>query len=188
MLDLRDVRATLRWAHSDLRTHRGEALFLVLATAGIVVSLLLATALFGYATNPWQRVFTQARGAHVWIHTVPSADARGLTRLPGVESVAGPYRTESATVSVRGTRASVELRGTPELPAVGRPLLTAGHWLDPAEPDGVVLESSLARALLAEPGDALTLPGAARALTVEGIADSAEPRYSAGEQPGLVWA
>ncbi|MCC5479511.1 ABC transporter permease [Streptomyces sp. NPDC059680] len=188
MLNLRDVRATLRWAHSDLRTHRGEALFLVLATAGIVVSLLLATALFGYATNPWQRVFTQARGAHVWIHTVPSADARGLSRLGGVESVAGPYRTESATVAVRGTRASVELRGTPQLPSVGRPLLAAGHWLDPAEPDGVVLESSLARALLAEPGDTLTLPGTARSLTVEGIADSAEPRYSPGEQPGLVWA
>ncbi len=72
---LKPVRATLRWAHSDLRTHRGEALFLVLATAGIVVSLLLATALFGYATNPWQRVFTQAHGAHVTLHTTVSADA-----------------------------------------------------------------------------------------------------------------
>ncbi len=104
-----------RWAQSDLRTHRGEALFLVLATAGIVASLLLATALFGYATNPWQRIFTQARGAHVWIHTVPFADTRKLARLDGVESVAGPYRTESATVAVRGSRASVELRGV--LPA-----------------------------------------------------------------------
>src|SRR5262249_53578664 len=163
-------------------------LFITLATAGIVASLLLAAALFGYATNPWQRVFTQAHGAHVWIHTAASADAGRLARLDGVQSVAGPYRTESATVAVPGTRASVELRGTPRLPSVARALLTAGHWLDPAEPAGVVLESSLARALLAEPGDTLTLPGTARALTVEGIADSAEPRYSPGEQPGLVWA
>ncbi|MEU1009260.1 FtsX-like permease family protein [Streptomyces sp. NPDC005890] len=182
------MRATLRWAHSDLRTHRGEALFLVLATAGIVASLLLATALFGYATNPWQRTFAEARGAHVWLHTAPSADARKLARLDGVTSVAGPYRTESATVAARGTRAFVELRGTPRPPAVGRPLLTTGRWLDPAAPDGVVLESSLARALLAEPGDTLTLPGTARTLTVEGIADSAEPPYRPGEQPGLVWA
>ncbi|MFF3335926.1 ABC transporter permease [Streptomyces sp. NPDC002888] len=182
------MRATLRWAHSDLRTHRGEALFLVLATAGIVVSLLLATALFGYATNPWQRVFTQARGAHVWIHTDPSAQVRKLAELDGVESVAGPYPTASATLAARGTRASVELRGTPERPVVGRPLITSGHWLDPATPDGVVLESRLARALLAEPGDPLTLPGTTRKLTVLGIADSAEPRYRAGEQPGLVWA
>lgn len=182
------MRATLRWAHSDLRTHRGEALFIVLATAGIVASLLLATALFGYATNPWQRVFTQARGAHVWIHTDRGADAAKLAGLDGVESVAGPYPTEPATLASRGTRASVELRGTPRMPSVGRPLLTSGHWLDAAQPDGVVLESRLARALLAEPGDTLTLVGTHRTLTVLGIADSAEPRYRPGEQPGLVWA
>jgi len=182
------VRATLRWAHSDLRTHRGEALFLVLATAGIVVSLLLATALFGYATNPWQRVFTQAHGAHVWLHTGPSADVREAAGLDGVESVSGPYPTESVTLASRGTRASVELRGTPGRPTVGRPLVASGRWLDAGTPDGVVLESSLALALLAEPGDTLTVPGTARRLTVVGVADSAEPRYRPGEQPGLVWA
>ncbi|MEU8473281.1 FtsX-like permease family protein [Streptomyces sp. NPDC029006] len=182
------MRAALRWAHSDLRTHRGEALFLVLATAGIVTSLLFATALFGYATNPWQRTFAETRGAHVWLHTTPAADARAVARLDGVTAVAGPYRTESATVAARGARAAVELRGTPRPPSVGRPLLTAGRWLDPAAPDGVVLESSLARALLAEPGDTLTLPGTARTLTVEGVADCAEPPYRPGEQPGLVWA
>ncbi|MEW2297779.1 ABC transporter permease [Streptomyces sp. NPDC006743] len=182
------MRATLRWAHSDLRTHRGEALFLVLATAGIVVSLLLATALFGYATNPWQRVFTQSRGAHVWIHTVKNADTGRLASLDGVRAVAGPYPDTFATVSLRGVRASVELRGTPAPPSVDRPLLVSGHWLDPRDAGGVVLESSLARALLAEPGDTLTVPDTARTLTVVGVAESAEPRYRPGEQPGLVWA
>ncbi|GGT12146.1 FtsX-like permease family protein [Streptomyces chromofuscus] len=182
------MRATLRWVHSDLRTHRGEALFIVLATAGVVASLLLATALFGYATNPWQRVFTQSRDAHVWLHTSPSADAGRLSGLDGVESVAGPYPTESATVAARGIRAFVELRGTSPGPAAGRPLVASGRWLDGAYPDAVVLESHLARALLAEPGDLLTLPGTARTLTVAGIADSAEPRYRPGERPGLVWA
>ncbi|MDQ0747646.1 putative ABC transport system permease protein [Streptomyces africanus] len=182
------MRATLRWAHSDLRTHRGEALFLVLATAGIVASLLLATALFGYATNPWQRVFTQSHGAHVWLHTDTAADTGKLAELEGVDSVAGPYPTAATTVASRGSRAAVELRGTPERPSVGRPPVVSGHWLDPATPNGVVLESRLARALLAEPGDILTVPGTARELTVVGLADSAEPRYRPGEQPGLVWA
>ncbi|MFI8892934.1 FtsX-like permease family protein [Streptomyces paradoxus] len=182
------MRATLRWAHSDLRTHRGEALFLVLATAGIVASLLLATALFGYATNPWQRVFTQSHGAHVWLHTDKAADAGKLAGLDGVDTVAGPYPTAAVTVSSRGSRASVELRGTPERPSVGRPPIVSGHWLDPSAPNGVVLESRLARVLLAEPGDTLTVPGTARELTVVGLADSAEPRYRPGEQPGLVWA
>lgn len=182
------MRATLRWAHADLRSHRGEALFIVLATAGIVASLLLATALFGYATNPWQRVFTQSQGAHIWIHTNPSADAAGLAELDGVASVAGPYPTAAATLASRGTRASVELRGTADRPTTGRPLLASGRWLDSGVPDGVVLESGLARALWAEPGDTLTVPGTDRTLTVLGIADSAEPRYSPGERPGLVWA
>ncbi|MER6622815.1 ABC transporter permease [Streptomyces sp. NPDC000931] len=182
------MRATLRWAHSDLRTHRGEALFLVLATAGIVASLLLATALFGYATNPWQRVFAQAHGAHVTLHTTASADAGELAGLDGVESVAGPYPTAALTLASGGGRASVELRGTPAEPEVGRPLITSGRWLDPAAPDGVVLESRLARALLTTPGDTLTVPGTTRELTVVGVADSAEPRYRPGERPGLVWA
>ncbi|MFJ6729062.1 ABC transporter permease [Streptomyces sp. NPDC091281] len=181
------MRATLRWAHSDLRTHRGEALFLVVATAGIVASLLLATALFGYATNPWQRVFTQARGAHVWIHTGPTAAASGLAGLDGVEDVAGPFPVSVTTLTSRGARASVELRGTVREPAVGRPLLTTGRWLDPAVPDGVVLDSRLARTLVAQPGDTLALPGTGE-LTVLGVADSAEPRYRPGDRPGVVWA
>ncbi|WP_329295731.1 ABC transporter permease [Streptomyces sp. NBC_01455] len=182
------MRATLRWAHSDLRTHRGEALFLVLATAGIVVSLLLATALFGYATNPWQRIFTQTHGAHVWIHTGNSTDLGKLTAVDGVEAVAGPYAIAETTLTSRGTRANVELRATPSLPSVGHPLLTAGHWLNPTTPDGVVLESRLAHALLAGPGDTLSLPDRSAKVTVVGVADTAETRYRPGEQPGLVWA
>ncbi|MFJ8749457.1 ABC transporter permease [Streptomyces sp. NPDC102441] len=183
------MRATLRWAHTDLRTHRGEALFIVLATTGIVTALLLATALFGYATNPWQRIFTQSHGAHVWIHTGPAADTGRLASLDGVEGLSGPYRTASATVVSRGVRAAVELRGAGEdPPATGRPLITSGRWLTSGSPDGVVLESSLARALWAEPGDVLTVPGSDRPLTVLGIADSAELRYRPGQRPGTVWA
>ncbi|KUH36584.1 MULTISPECIES: ABC transporter permease [Streptomyces] len=196
------MRAMLRWAHADLRTHRGEALFLVSATAGIVASLLVAAALFGYATNPWQRVFAQSHGAHVWLHTgrttdparladpARTADPARLAALDGVAAVAGPYDTVATTVASRGARAAVELRAAPARPpATGRPLVTAGRWLDPAAPDGVVLESGLAAALVAGPGDTLTLPGGtARALTVVGVADTAEPRYRPGERAGTVWA
>ncbi|GAA2340129.1 ABC transporter permease [Streptomyces kunmingensis] len=182
------MRAALRWAHADLRSHRGEALFIVLATAGIVISLLLATTLFEYATNPWQRVFTQSQGPHVWIRTGPSADADRLAGLDGVTSVAGPYPTAATTLASRGTRASVELRGTVDRPTTGRPLLASGRWLDPGTPDGVVLESGLARVLWVQPGDTLNVPGTARTLIVLGTADSAEPRYNPGERPGLVWA
>ncbi|MEU6631931.1 FtsX-like permease family protein [Streptomyces parvus] len=183
------MRAILRWAHVDLRAHRGEALFIVAATTGIVAALLLAAALFGYATNPWQRMFTQSHGAHVWIRTNPAADPGRLASLDGVEALSGPYRTTSATVESRGARAGVELRGADETPPTsGRPLITSGHWLTSDSPDGVVLESSLARALLAEPGDILTVPANGHSLTVLGIADSPEPRYRPGERAGTVWA
>ncbi|NEE41752.1 ABC transporter permease, partial [Streptomyces sp. SID7982] len=183
------MRAILRWAHVDLRAHRGEALFIVVATMGIVAALLLAAALFGYAANPWQRMFTQSHGAHVWIRTTATADPGRLAALDGVEALSGPYRTTSATVESRGARAGVELRGADENPpASGRPLITSGRWLTSDSPDGVVLESSLARALLAEPGDLLTVPANGRSLTVLGIADSPEPRYRPGERAGTVWA
>ncbi|MGW5344935.1 ABC transporter permease [Streptomyces sp. NPDC004050] len=190
------MRATLRWAHADFRAHRGEALFVVLASAGIIASLLLAGALFGYAANPWQRSFNQSRGAHVWLHTRAGADVAALSGLDGVAAVSGPFRTAAATVESRGARAAVTLRATETAPPeTGRPLLTAGSWLTPpdgaADRDGtVVLEASVARALWAEPGDTVRVTGpdgAPRTLRVSGVAETAEPRYRPGGAPGTGW-
>ncbi|MCZ7433160.1 ABC transporter permease [Streptomyces sp. WMMC1477] len=205
------MRAVLRWAHADLRAHRGEALFILLATAGITASLLLAGALFSYAANPWQRVFTQSEGAHVWLHTRADTDdaaVLGLSRLAEVSDVAGPYRTTRTAASSPSAEAAVELRATgPELPGTARPLLVTGRWLtaeDTGTPDGesggspsqvsphpgVVLEESLATALGASPGDTVTVPGEDRGrhpLTVVGVVETAEPGYRPGERPGTAW-
>ncbi|AXK33117.1 ABC transporter permease [Streptomyces armeniacus] len=215
------VRATLRWAHADLRANRGQALFSVLATAGIIASLLLAAALFSYATNPWERIFTQTRGAHVWLSTSAGAEMAGLSRLDGVTGVSGPFRTTRTTAESGGVRAVLEMRAADagEPPEVARPQLVSGHWLEDAGPggrpdvvqgdgvrgdgvhgegargaestarDGIVLEESLAEAMWAEPGDTLTVPGSdgPRRLEVVGVAETAEPHYSPGEQPGVGW-
>ncbi|MGK5498699.1 FtsX-like permease family protein [Streptomyces sp. URMC 125] len=185
------MRATLRWAHADLRAHRGEALFIVLATAGITACLLLAGALFSYAADPWQRVFTQSDGAHVWIHTRADAEPDRLAGLEGVTGVAGPFATARTTVELGGARAAVELRATgPEPPAVARPLVTAGRTAEGGADDEIVLEGSLAAALWAEAGDTVTVrggPGVERELRVVGVADTAERRYAPGERPGIAW-
>ncbi|MFG2194703.1 FtsX-like permease family protein [Streptomyces sp. NPDC048639] len=188
------ARATARWVRADLRAHRGEALFLVLATAGIIVSLLLAGAFLAYAANPWQRVFTQSTGAHVWLQTKGATDAGALAELDGVEAVSGPFGTAGATAQLGGTRATVQLRAAEsQPPEVARPLVDAGRWLDTGDErggNGIVLESSLARALWAEPGDALKVTGTGgevRTLRVTGIAETAEARYSPGETPGIAW-
>lgn len=188
------MRATLRWAHADFRAHRGEALFVVLASAGIIASLLLAGALFGYAANPWQRIFNQSEGAHIWLQTRPGADPAALSRLEGVDALSGPYRTAATTVESRGARASVALRATGvRPPATARPLVTSGSWLAPQDDGGaraLVLESSAARSLWAEPGDTVRVTGpdgAVRTLRVTGVAEAAEPPYRAGGGPGIGW-
>ncbi|MGP3926465.1 FtsX-like permease family protein [Streptomyces sp. 8N616] len=197
--------ATARWVRADLRAHRGESLFLVLATAGIIVSLLLAGAFLAYAANPWQRVFTQSSGAHVWIQTKgtadPAADPAALAGLDEVDAASGPFSTAGATAELSGARATVQLRAAEaDPPDVARPLVTAGRWLGAGAGEGtgsgagaesgIVLESSLARALWAEPGDSLKVRGsggAVQTLRVTGIADTAEPQYSPGETPGTAW-
>ncbi|KPI11189.1 protein of unknown function DUF214 [Actinobacteria bacterium OV450] len=197
------MRATVRWAHADFRAHRGEALFVVLASAGIIASLLLAGALFSYAANPWQRIFNQSHGAHIWLHTRAGADTDALAGLDGVAALAGPYRTTATTVESHGARAGVTLRAAAvDPPETARPLVTAGGWL--TRPDtgtgtrtgadsaagSVVLEASVARALWAEPGDTVRLTGpdgAPHALRVSGIAEAAEPRYHPGGGPGIGW-
>ncbi|WP_327378231.1 FtsX-like permease family protein [Streptomyces sp. NBC_01216] len=201
------MRATLRWAQADFRAHRGEALFVVLASAGVIASLLLAGALFGYAANPWQRVFNQSHGAHIWLHTRAGADTDALSGVDGVAALSGPYRTAATTVESRGARAGVTLRAAPvEPPQTGRPLIGAGSWLAAPDGDGangtgsgtatgtgtgsVVLETSVARALWAEPGDTVRVTGpdgVTHQLRVSGTADAAEPRYQPGGAAGIGW-
>ncbi|WP_406190697.1 MULTISPECIES: ABC transporter permease [unclassified Streptomyces] len=185
------MRAMVRWVRADLREHRGEALFLLLATAGIVVSLLLAGALLSYAANPWQRVFTQSSGAHVWMKTKAGADPSVLGRLDGVQAVSGPFLTAPATAGLAGSTAAVQMRAvTDKPPRVARPLVTAGRWLAPGAEDEAVLESSLARALWAEPGDRVSVRvkgEAAHSLRITGVADIAESPYEPGEVPGVMW-
>ncbi|MDX3853895.1 FtsX-like permease family protein [Streptomyces sp. AK02-01A] len=185
------MRALTRWALADLRTHRGQAVSLLLATGGITAALLISVALLVYAADPWQRLFAATRGAHVWMRVDSAADTSALSGLDGVTAVSGPFRTVSVTVSNGPDQAVLDLRAagaTP--PAVGRPEIDSGRWLNSAPGDGIVLEKSLATALWVEPGDRISLPrdGAARSLRVVGIAETAEPAYTDGDSPGIGWA
>ncbi len=185
------MRAVIRWAGADLRTHRGQALSIVLATVGITTALLLSIALLSYAADPWQRMFTRTHGAQAWLRTTATADTSELSRLDGVTAVSGPFRTAELTALHGNDKAALELRASgPREPSVSRPLVTDGRWLNGHADDGIVLDSSVAAALWARPGDRLVLRGgsAHRTLTVVGIAETAEARYSPGDTPGIGWA
>ncbi|GAA0943222.1 FtsX-like permease family protein [Nonomuraea longicatena] len=184
-------RAGARWIRADLRARRGQALLTVLAVAGIVAALIMAATLLQEGTNPWRSLFAQTGGAHVWLHTKDSPQIGDLRAIDGVVQTAGPYRSAAVTVVRDGEKAPAALRAfasTP--PEVAHPVVTEGRWLDPAQPDGVVVEQSFAEALGLRVGAAVTvtaLNGARHTIYVRGVAVSAEQGFYPRWTPGLGW-
>ncbi|MEO3855203.1 FtsX-like permease family protein [Acrocarpospora sp. B8E8] len=183
--------AEWRWIRSDLRARRMQATLTVLAVAGIVAALVTAATLLEEGTNPWRGLFTRGHGAHVWIHTKDAPDISALGSLNGVTEIAGPYLSAPATLAGSGRKVPVALQEAPTaLPKVATPLLTEGRWLDPADPDGVVVERSFAAATGLRPGSAFTvtgLNGATHALFVKGVAESGDQGFYPDWAPGLAW-
>ncbi|GGS60865.1 hypothetical protein GCM10010156_19490 [Planobispora rosea] len=185
------VRASARWIRADLRARRGQAILTVLAVTGIVTALITSATLLEDGTNPWRRLFIQTKGAHVWIHTEDAPDVAALSRLPGVEQVAGPYRTAPVTLVLDGKKSPVALReATAEPPRVAAPLVREGRWLRPADGGGVVAERSFAQALglrVGDPFPVTALSGASHPLVVVGLADSSDQGFYPEWTPGLAW-
>jgi putative ABC transport system permease protein len=186
------VHATIRWIRADLRTRPGQALLSVSVVAGVVTALILAITMLAGAMDPWKGVFARSNGAHVWIHAHPGTDLSPLSHMAGVTGISGPYQTAAATAVWEGQRAPLELRALgSEMPEVGRPVVAQGRWLDPSNPDGVVIERTLARVLRLDVGDRLNVRGLdARRhdLPVIGIADESDQGPYPAVTPGLAWA
>ncbi|MEV5408278.1 FtsX-like permease family protein [Thermopolyspora sp. NPDC052614] len=180
-----------RWIRADLRARRGQAALTVLAVAGIVMALITGATLLEDGTNPWRGLFTRGNGAHVWIHTVQPPDPAVLRALDGVTDVAGPYRSAPGTLVQSGKKTPVTLQEMPAaLPRVGRPTLYEGRWLDPRDPEGVVVERSFAKAAGLRPGSAFTvtgLDGVTHNLIVVGLAESGDQGFYPEWTPGLAW-
>ncbi|GAA3120959.1 FtsX-like permease family protein [Streptosporangium carneum] len=185
------LRASARWIRADLRARRGQALLTVLAVAGIVTALITSATLLEDGTNPWRGLFTESRGAHVWIHTRDAPDVAALSRLQGVVRVAGPYRAAPVMLTTDGRKSPVTLRGMEaRLPAVAVPLVRQGRWLRAGDGEGVVVERSFARALdlrIGAPFTVTALNGATHPLTVVGLADTADQGFYPESTPGLAW-
>lgn len=184
------MRAAARWIRADLRARWGQALATVGVVGGVVAALLLSATLLAAATDPWQALFAQTRGAQVWLRLTTGTPVRELARLPAVTGLAGPYRTAAATLAEGAVKAPVELRATPAMPGIGRLLVRQGRWLTAAAPAGVVLESSLARAVRARPGQQLVidgLDGSSVRVRVLGLADTSDQGFYPDQTPGLIW-
>lgn len=186
------MRAILRWIRADMRASIGQALAVAGVVAGVVTALLLSAGLLQGATNPWQGLFTASSGAQIWLHLAPGTDAASLRSLPGVTASSRPEDATAATMVQPGLRTRVELRAMRPVPqAIGRPLMSSGHWLSGAVPGGVVLEVTLAEAVHAVVGDELTLDNVdgsvATRVRVEGLAETADQGFYPDQTPGLIW-
>jgi putative ABC transport system permease protein len=106
--------------------------------------------------------------------SVVLAEARTLSREPGVIAASGPYPVAGAVIRAHGLTAAVFVEGrTMAAAQVDQPALTSGSWV---RPGGIVLERTFAEALGVATGDRVTLDG--RAFTVAGLAvTSADPPY-----------
>ena len=185
------MRGTLRWAHADLRAHRGQALLTIGVVAGVTAALFLATMLLQGALNPWQQLFNRTHGADVLIYFQNGTNTRELSSLPGVQHVGQPYQAASATLEQGPVKSPVELRALkPVPPTMSAPLVVAGTWLRASEPDGAVLEASFAQAVHVGTGAQIAvvgIDGIMVGMRVIGIADTADQGFYPHWTPGLIW-
>jgi putative ABC transport system permease protein len=185
------MRGTLRWARADLRARRGQALTTIAVVAGVVAALFLAIMLLQGAVNPWQQLFARTRGADVLVYFQDGTNTADLRQVAGIHQMSTPYQAASATLEQGAVKSPVELRAmTPAPPAMSVPIIVDGSWLRSSAPDGAVLEASFAQAVHVGVGDRIQvdgIDGTSVAMTVIGIADTADQGFYPQWTPGLIW-
>jgi putative ABC transport system permease protein len=185
------MRGTLRWARADLRAHRGQAWTTIAVVAGVVAALFLAIMLLQGAVNPWQQLFARTHGADVLIYFQDGTNTADLRQVAGIHELSTPYQAASATLEQGAVKSPVELRAmTPAPPTMSVPVIVDGSWLRSSAPDGAVLEASFAQAVHVGVGDRIQvdgIDGTSVAMSVIGIADTADQGFYPQWTPGLIW-
>lgn len=185
------MRGTLRWVRADLRVRRGQALLTIGVVAGVVAALVLATMLLEGAVNPWKGLFARTHGADLVVYLSNGTPTAKLTRLRDVRApVAGPYRAAPATLEQGAVKSPVQLTAMTALPSMSTPLVVAGTWLQPSQPDGVVVEASFAAAAHVGLGDEISVQSVDAdvvRMKIVGIADTADQGFYPQWTPGLIW-
>jgi len=165
-------------ARRDMRRQRASFL-------AIALTIFLGVALFGASYDAYrnleasyERSFVEYRFADL---TVTGGDvgafAAGARRTAGVEAVQERIQAD-LPLHVGADKFLGRVVGLPasRRPSVDRVEVEAGSYLDPARPDGVLVEKHMAEAFELGPGDAVTAVGAAgpRRLRIAGVASSPE--------------
>jgi putative ABC transport system permease protein len=148
-------------ARADLRGRRLQTGSVVLVVALATVLIGLALAVFGSVQAPFDRLFTQLNGAHLWVY-YPSAPTQGqldaIIHAPNVAASTELEEAIEAPVLIASQKSSAYIQTFPtQQPAIGQLLITQGHGLATSDPDGVILSQPFANAQNLQVGSALTL-------------------------------
>jgi len=170
-------RVLTRQVLIDLRERRLQTfqLFLILAAATAILTLTISFR--RTAQILWNRFVSETNGAQVtFISRNAMVDLAPVTTLEPVAESSGPFPTLVGRILAQDPeKHNITIIGYPsELPAVDRPLLVAGRWLDPQGRNEIVLDPSFAQEigiLVGEQVDMLTPSGKVE-LSVVGLAVS----------------
>lgn len=183
------MSAVWRASRAAVKRRRLQTFVIGLVVLCSTTTVLLALALLGAASSPFDEAFTEQRGAH----TVAAFDTTKVSReqlartarQPGVEAAAGPFGQAVVDIPkdwlwMAGGTLTVVGRADPAGP-VDRIELLEGHWA--TAPGEIVVNWSVQGSpgtdLL---GSTLEIPGGAR-LTVVGFAASMSKSASAWVSP-----
>jgi putative ABC transport system permease protein len=168
------MTASWRKLSADFKTHKLQ-FFLIWSVLTLSAMLLTVSLLvMGSSDQPWDRTFEATNGPHVWVVSHQyDLDFTPITSDPAVSQSSGVILSLSDNPLVLGDqKIPIFLYAMDQLPQVAHPLLAEGRWLDPANPDEIVLDFSLARFYDFRVGDEAVILGveAARNLRVVGLA------------------
>jgi putative ABC transport system permease protein len=171
------LAAMWRKLRADLLTHKLQFFLiwgiLTLSAMLLTVSLLVR----GSADEPWDRTFADTNGPHVWAVSPQSdLDFSPLIEDPAVTETTGALLALAENPLVLDDQKLPFLMyAMDQPPPVAHPLLADGRWLEPANPDEIVLDYSLARFYDIQVGAEVTVlaAGGTHTLHVVGLAVTA---------------
>jgi ABC-type lipoprotein release transport system permease subunit len=147
---------------ADLRGRRLPAASVVLVVTLATLLIGLALAVFGSIQVPFDRLFTQLNGAHLWVYYLSSPTQGQLDAVAHAPNVAATTGLEEATgnaaVLLASQKFGAYLQSFPtQQPAIGQLLITQGNELASDDPDGVIINQPFADAQHLQVGDPLAL-------------------------------
>jgi putative ABC transport system permease protein len=146
---------------ADLRGRRVQAgsVILVIALSTLLASLGLVA--LDSIRAPFDRLFTQLNGAHLWVHISPHPSQTELDTIRTTPNVAGMTDVEEdiyGAMVVGGNREQAYFQSFPtQSRAIGRLLITRGQGLSADDPDGVVVDQPFAERAHLQVGDMLSI-------------------------------